>query len=200
MISEKAPTKVQIAKEKSEKYYKQFDFFFIRSIFRIMTEFYKIKFQEFYSQKQKALKKNSLPPSWQRFVKNGGICDSSKEEIMFMVREFASMLFGPKIFSGCPEEQRAICHAMIGIIFSHRFNKGDKFISEPETQSSVDFSIVRDVMYKYSKKAQDRFLAHPVQSFMLAVFALSDDGLLFLKNKSVKQETQQNFEKLRRLQ
>ena len=32
-----------------EKNYKLFDFFFIRSNFRIMTEFYKDKFQAFYS-------------------------------------------------------------------------------------------------------------------------------------------------------
>ena len=38
-----------MGKQKAEKYYKQFDFFFIRSNFRIMTEFYKEKFQAFYA-------------------------------------------------------------------------------------------------------------------------------------------------------
>ena len=48
------------AQARSEKYYKQFDFFFNRSCFRIMTEFYKDKFNTFYSIKQAALKKINL--------------------------------------------------------------------------------------------------------------------------------------------
>lgn len=53
---------------------------------------------------------------------------------------------------------------MMMICFSHRYNKGDKFIQEAELEAkdnggvnSIDFSIIRDVMYKYSKKAQDRY-------------------------------------------
>lgn len=48
---------------------------------------------------------------------------------------------------------------MMMICFSHRYNKGDKFILEAEAEAkatgvnAIDFSIVRDVMYKYSKKA-----------------------------------------------
>ena len=57
----KAPTKmtkIEIANSKSEKYYKQFDFFFNRSCFRIMTEFYKEKFNKFYKSKLQSLKKS----------------------------------------------------------------------------------------------------------------------------------------------
>lgn len=46
------------------------------------------------------------------------------------------------------------------IVFSHRYSKGDKFIVEAEAEAGaspdrplIDFSIIRDVMYKYSKKA-----------------------------------------------
>lgn len=50
---ENAPkvTKIGVAMARSEKYYKQFDFFFNRSCFRIMTEFYKDKFNKFYAMK-----------------------------------------------------------------------------------------------------------------------------------------------------
>ena len=51
-------TKIEIANSKSEKYYKQFDFFFNRSCFRIMTEFYKEKFNKYYKSKLQALKKS----------------------------------------------------------------------------------------------------------------------------------------------
>ena len=38
-------------------------------------------------------------------------------------------------------------------------------------------------MYKYSKKAQDRYFAHPIEAFFFAIFALSDEGLHFLQSK-----------------
>lgn len=49
-------TKINIANAKAEKYYKQFDFFFNRSCFRIMTEFFKDKFNKFYAERQATLK------------------------------------------------------------------------------------------------------------------------------------------------
>ncbi len=97
---------------------------------------------------------------------------------------------------------------MMQIVFSDRYNKGDKFISEAlevQKQSAddemqkrldIDFTIVRDVMYKYSKKAQDRFFSYPIESFIFAAFALSDEGLNFLQNKP---DNKADDEKLRRL-
>ena len=77
---------------------------------------------------------------------------------------------------------------MMPIIFSHRYSKGDRFITEAELDQNVenpvvDFSIIRDVMYKYSRKSQDRFFSYPVESFLFAAFSLSDEGILFLKSK-----------------
>lgn len=51
VVVEKKQTKISAANAKAEKYYKQFDFFFKRSCFRIMTEFFKDKFNRFYSDK-----------------------------------------------------------------------------------------------------------------------------------------------------
>jgi hypothetical protein len=47
------------------------------------------------------------------------------------------------------------------VLFSHRYTKNDKFIEENmiegqqrgEVEPIIDFTIIRDVMYKYSKKA-----------------------------------------------
>ena len=50
-------TKVSLATAKSESYYKYFDFFYNRSCFRIMTEFYKVKFNKFYYKRLVTLKK-----------------------------------------------------------------------------------------------------------------------------------------------
>tara|TARA_B110000285_G_C15128665_1_gene621984 strand:+ start:2164 stop:2370 length:207 start_codon:yes stop_codon:yes gene_type:complete len=56
-------SKVGAANARAEKYYKQFDFFFNRSCFRIMTEFFKDKFNKFYADKLVALKKSNFV-SW----------------------------------------------------------------------------------------------------------------------------------------
>ena len=61
---------------------------------------------------------------------------------------------------------------------------------------AIDFSIVRDVMYKYSKKAQDRFFSYPIESFIFAAFALSDEGLNFMQKKP---DNVDDVEKQRRL-
>lgn len=88
-----------------------------------------------------------------------------------MVTEFSVKLFGKEIFSDelIPEEKEQILHAIMMVIFSHRYNKEDRFIletnkalKEGKTRNPIDFTIVRDVMYKYSKKAQDRYLSYPV--------------------------------------
>lgn len=56
---------------------------------------------------------------------------------------------------------------LMAVVHSHRHNKEDAFLSE----SSVDFSLVRDTMYKYSKKAQERFFSIPVFAYLFAWFA-----------------------------
>lgn len=39
--------------------------------------------------------------------------------------------------------------------------------------AGVDFTLVRDTMYKYSKQAQKRFFENPALAFMFAWFATS---------------------------
>lgn len=51
-------------------------------------------------------------------------------------------------------------------------------------------------MYKYSKKAQDRYFSFSIESFLFAAFSLSDEGLSFLQNKP---DNVADTEKLRRL-
>ena len=55
-------------------------------------------------------------------------------------------------------ERQLFINSMMMIVFSHRHSKGDVFILEAEASAPaekpvIDFSIIRDVMYKYSKKA-----------------------------------------------
>ena len=122
-----------------------------------------------------------------------------------MIRQFFDHLFGSSILSDATlgtQELQQIIVSLMAIVFSHRYVKGDKFITEAQNLSNtdpeayqIDFSIIRDVMYKYSKKAQDRFFSFPIESFLFAAFSLSDEGLNFLKSKPDNNDD----EKLRRL-
>lgn len=123
-----------------------------------------------------------------------------------LVEKFIVQTFGQELFNYDDQlnlgesEKMALINSMMMIVFSHRYCKGDLFINEAtnsDNENSIDFSIVRDVMYKYSKKAQDRFFAHPIQAFLFATFSLSDEGLQFLKCKP---DNMGDANKLQRLQ
>ena len=104
----------------------------------------------------------------------------------FIVQTFGSGLLSFKEKSLGDYDRMCLINTMMMIVFSHRYCKGDQFILEAAQASggnAIDFSIVRDVMYKYSKKAQDRFFAHPIEAFLFSAFSLSDEGLSFLKSK-----------------
>ena len=62
---------------------------------------------------------------------------------------------------------------MISIIYSHRYEKKDSFLQQIKDQGcdSLNFDIIRDVMYKYSKAAEDTFLSDPINAFFLIKFA-----------------------------
>ena len=62
--------------------------------------------------------------------------------------------------------------AILSIVLSHQFQKDD--IKKMVSGTSVDFLLVRDTMYKYSKKAEDKFFSNPVFALLFTFFALSD--------------------------
>lgn len=75
-------------------------------------------------------------------------------------------------------------------VFAHRHSKGDRFIEETRDAMKdctddlhFDFTVVRNVMYLYSKKAQEHYMTYPVESFFLAAFEMSSAGQSFIKTK-----------------
>ena len=44
----------------------------------------------------------------------------------------------------------------------------------------MKWEVQRDVSYKYSKKAEDRFLAYFFETYLFAVFGLSEEGREFI--------------------
>lgn len=65
------------------------------------------------------------------------------------------------------------------LVFSHRHNKNDAFLQNPV----VDFAIVREPMYKYSRTAQEKYFEYPTFSFLFAWFANSPQARMFSEAK-----------------
>ncbi len=74
--------------------------------------------------------------------------------------------------------QAQFINQLLVIVHSHRHNKKEEFL-----QDKLDFTVVRDTMYKYSKKAQERFFASPFLTFLFIWFAHSPEGREFSYKK-----------------
>ena len=96
------------------------------------------------------------------------------------------------------EQKMNLTQSMMAFVYAHRHNKDDVFILESRKDNYIDFSIVRDVMYSYSKKAQDKFFSHPIESYFLAKFANSPEGQAFIcsKETSIHKEANEKIKKL----
>lgn len=114
-----------------------------------------------------------------------------------LLSDFILETFGPQSTAFSQED---MMNSLMCICFSHRYTKGDKFILEAESidDSKVDFSIVRDVMYKYSQKSVETFFSHPIESFLFAYFALSEEGKEFLVYKPDMQKDESKLEKVKK--
>jgi len=89
----------------------------------------------------------------------------------FVKDEFPGLV--DHILSPCAAEE--FTDLLMVLIMSHRFEKQDPCLKD----TFIEFSIVRDPMYKYSCQAQEKFLNFPAYSFLLMWFAVSPTGLLF---------------------
>tara|TARA_B110000503_G_C6861690_1_gene295043 strand:+ start:318 stop:542 length:225 start_codon:yes stop_codon:yes gene_type:complete len=49
----------------------------------------------------------------------------------------------------------------------------------------ANFSLVRDVQYRYSKKAQEVFFSSPIENYFFVKYAQSAKGMAFLESKPV---------------
>ena len=52
--------------------------------------------------------------------------------------------------------------------------------------TQVEFSVIRDTMYRYSKKAEEKFFQYPVFAFIFLNFALSKKGIEYTRLKLTK--------------
>lgn len=86
-----------------------------------------------------------------------------------MLERCIELNFGPQLLNTISDsnEKALLLNLFKMVVFCHRHNKNDSFLQEVP----LDFEIVRDPMYKYSRTAQNRFFAVPTLAFMFAHFA-----------------------------
>lgn len=115
-------------KKGDRNYYQNFDFFFKRTCFRTMTLFFKMAYKPYFDQWKSNKKKFTMLESLIRFTKKQfpGLLDPLSEKARFEFIELLKLL-----------------------VLSHRHNKNDDFLADP----LIDFKIVREPMYKFSKQA-----------------------------------------------
>ena len=99
--------------------------------------------------------------------------DMSKLLIVFANKYFGSLL------AALPSQaqRQEFLSVLMSVVHSHRHNKKEEtaIVRRP-----IDFDVVRDTMYKYSKKAQQKFFADVQLSFLFLWFLdspASDDLL-----------------------
>jgi hypothetical protein len=136
-----------------------------------MNEYFKESYQHFIDHLHKDSKNNN----------HKSLSHMTKEEVEKNLINFIDHVFGKELLKSTKlseNERQQIIQSMMIFVFAHRHTKGDTFITE--TQKAMekndsknlhfDFSIVRNVMYLYSKKAQEHYMTFPVESFFLAHF------------------------------
>jgi len=74
--------------------------------------------------------------------------------------------FGEAVNTLSKVEFRDLFKSLLGILYSHRYRKQDKFLE------GVDFEIVRDVLYNYTTEGRNRFIEKPFNAFLFHHFVV----------------------------
>lgn len=146
--------------EREQKYYMNFDFYFKRTSFRTMTVYFKHLYKPFFEgwKSQKRSQQTAIEVSLTDFIRHAfpGLLEKLPAKAQAEMTELVKLL-----------------------VFTHRHNKNDPYLADPV----IDFTTVREPMYKYSRQAQEKFFDYPVYSFLFAWFATSPHALHFAHGK-----------------
>lgn len=128
-----------------------------------MTLYFKTQYKPFFEQWKSQKKNSSVLPSLADFVNSEfkGLLPTLSEKARFEFIELVKLL-----------------------VFSHRHNKNDEFLKDP----LIDFSIVREPMYKYSRHAQDKFFDYATYAFLFAWFEAKPLAKAFSAEKFAENE------------
>ena len=130
-------------------YYLNFDFAFKRASFRTMTLYFKTAYKPFFDKWKKSGKR--------------------KTSIAESLVAFANLEF-PGLLPGMSDKAKfEFIELLKLLVLSHRHNKNDDFLKD----TLIDFAIVREPMYKYSKQAQDKYFSFATFAFLFLWFEAS---------------------------
>jgi len=123
---------------------------------------------------------------WQRQRVN----KKKKSNAEDLIRDFANREFGEAVAGLSMEEFAQFEQAMLTVMYSNRYKKGDEFLAH------IDFSIIRDVLYSYSEEARTRFFDNRWMSMMFHHFYIQGANLVLSKavDKSSKYAGEQEME------
>ncbi len=133
--------------------YQRFDYFYSRTCFRLMGDFFKQLFHSRYNRWFKKSKQTAL------------------NDVFY---EFVGQYFSEQMDRS--EKTPFLC-AILSLVFSNRHKKCGNM------PSGVDFELVRGPMYKYSKQNADKFLGNEYLAFFAKWFMTSETGKSFLKER-----------------
>lgn len=102
-----------------------------------------------------------------------------KTDLKVLIQSYAEQNFKQVLTTLKGTQQEMFMGMLSMVVLSHRHNKEDT-IAKKDERMDLDFTLVRDTMYKYSKKAQERFFRNPCLAFLFLSFASSRDGLNFI--------------------
>ena len=112
-----------------------------------MSSYYRSKFS----------KLNTL---WQRRKQN----KKKVSPISSLLKQFYIEEFGEVVNQMSSEEYDSFSKAVMTILYSHRYKKDDSFTH------GIDFSIIRDVLYRYTTEAKNRILSSSMFAYLFHHF------------------------------
>jgi len=123
----------------------------------------------------------------------------------FSIEALMRQQFGKEILDGGSLSalgRQQLVNSLMMFVFAHRHTKDDKFLEETKAQVSkncqlyADFDLIRNVMYKYSKRAQEELFSRPAECYFFVMFALSEDARAFVLAKDDMQSNQEKIERV----
>lgn len=119
--------------------------------------------------------KNAFKPFFEQWKAN----KKASTEVESSLLEFSNTIFPGLVSKMTNETKFEFIELVKLLVFSHRHNKNDSYLQN----SLVDFSIVREPMYKYSRVAQEKIFSYPAYTFLFAWFALRPEAQDFSMKK-----------------
>ena len=117
--------------------------------------------------------------------------NSRKLQIYEIAYNFCEDLFSLQNAPQMTKEQLLeFTSGILSILLSHHYQKED--IKKIVEGTMVDFQLVRDAMYKYSKKAEEKLFQNACMAYFFIQFGTVEKGKTYMLNKTQRGGEQEN--------